>query len=173
MVLIYSLISLTFKKLNTMKDNQIAIDALNDLIRINNDRIEGYEKAIKDSAEDSNLASLFTRMIDQSSRIRQELMTEVMNIGGESVKGETTNSGKIYRVWMDVKSSVAGKTDLSVLELCEYGEDAAQKAYKAALTEAENMTDSTRELIINQKNELKESHDLIKTKRDMQKVVEK
>lgn len=153
-----------------METNQTAIDALNDLIRINNDRIEGYEKAIKDSGDDKSNESLFNRMIDQSNSLRQQLMTEVMNIGGEAEKSETTNSGKIYRVWMDIKSAVAGKSELSVLELCEYGEDAAQKAYKEALAEADKMTDSTRELIVRQKAELKESHDLVKAKRDMHKV---
>lgn len=153
-----------------METNEKAIDALNDLIRINNDRIVGYEKAIEDSGDDKSNESLFRRMIDQSNSLRQQLMTEVMNIGGEAEKSETTNSGKIYRVWMDIKSTLAGKSELSVLELCEFGEDAAQKAYKEALVDAEHMTDSTRELIVKQKSELKESHDLIKAKRDMHKV---
>ena len=42
-------------------------------------------------------------------------------------------SGKIYRTWMDVKAAFARKERLSVLEACEFGEDAAQRAYEAAL----------------------------------------
>ena len=41
------------------------IEVLNDLVAINNDRIEGYEKAIQEAKEsDSDLKSLFTSMID-------------------------------------------------------------------------------------------------------------
>jgi uncharacterized protein (TIGR02284 family) len=157
----------------SMKDNQKTIDALNDLIKINNDRIEGYEKAIKESAPDANNDSLFDRMIEQSTTIRGELMDEVRRIGGNSTKSDTTNSGKLYRMWMDVKSTFAWNSKTSVLELCEFGEDAAQKSYKESLASADEMADGTRELIMAQKNRLKESHDLIKTKRDMQRVMDK
>jgi uncharacterized protein (TIGR02284 family) len=70
---------------------------------------------------------------------------------------------------MDIKSSVQGKTDKSALELSEYGEDAAQKAYAEAL-QTDNLPASTRDLIRNQKEHLKESHDTIKRKRDMQEA---
>ena len=71
---------------------------------------------------------------------------------------------------MDVKSAFTGKSDKSALELCEYGEDAAQKAYNEALTADANLPESVRSLLISQKNELKESHDTIKRQRDMQKA---
>ncbi len=35
-----------------MENNEKIIDVLNDLVRINNDRIKGYEKAIEDSKND-------------------------------------------------------------------------------------------------------------------------
>ena len=154
-----------------MEDNQNVIDTLNDLIKINNDRIEGYEKAIKDSLPDTTNDILFNQMIEQSNNIRQELIEEVRRIGGESATDDTTNSGKLYRFWMDVKSTFTGKSESSVLELCEFGEDAAQKAYKEALADAEDMADGTRTLIMMQKDQLKESHDLIRTKRDMYKAI--
>ena len=154
-----------------MEDNQNVIDTLNDLIKINNDRIEGYEKAIKDSLPDTSNDILFNEMIAQSNSLRQELIEEVRHIGGESATDDTTNSGKLYRFWMDVKSAFTGKSETSILELCEFGEDAAQKAYKEALAEAADMSDGTRSLIMMQKDELKESHDLIKAKRDMHKAM--
>lgn len=152
-----------------MAYNNETADVLNDLIKINNDRIEGYEKAIKDSQPNTNYDELFNRMIQQSSVIRQELLNELMRIGGESETDSTTNSGKIYRAWMDVKSAFTGKSEKSALELCEFGEDAAQKAYKEALS-SEDISSETRELLLRQKAELKESHDIIKAERDMYKV---
>lgn len=158
-----------------MENNEKVVDILEDLIKINNDRIEGYEKAIEDGkSDDSNFGSdyelLFNQMIQQSTDIRQELINEVRRLGGEADWEGTTNSGKIYRVWMDIKSSLSGKKDLTTLELCEYGEDAAQKAYEEALDSDEDMPLETMELISSQKADLKESHDLIKRQRDMHHV---
>ena len=152
-----------------MAYNSETTDVLN-VIKINNDRIEGYEKAIKDSQPDTNYDELFNRMIQQSSIIRQELSNEIRRMGGESATDGTTNSGKIYRTWMDVKSAFTGKSEKSALELCEFGEDAAQKAYEEALS-SEDISNETRELLSRQKNELKESHDIIKAERDMYKEI--
>ena len=153
-----------------MAYNSETTDVLNDLIKINNDRIEGYEKAIKDSQTDTVYDELFNRMIQQSSIIRQELSNEIRRMGGESETDGTTNSGKIYRAWMDVKSAFTGKSEKSALELCEFGEDATQKAYEEALS-SEDIPIETRELLLRQKNELKESHDIIKAERDMYKEI--
>jgi uncharacterized protein (TIGR02284 family) len=153
-----------------MAYNSETTDVLNDLIKINNERIEGYEKAIKDSQTDTVYDELFNRMIQQSSIIRQELSNEIRRMGGESETDGTTNSGKIYRAWMDVKSAFTGKSEKSALELCEFGEDAAQKAYEEALS-SEDIPIETRELLLRQKNELKESHDIIKAERDMYKEI--
>ncbi len=154
--------------------NEEFIDVLNDLIQINNDRIEGYEKAIEDTKSGtSDYQSVFNQMTQQSSKYKQELITEVRRIGGAD-KAEwngTTNSGKVYRMWMDIKSAFTGKTDKSALELCEYGEGAAQKVYDAALDSDNEMPEDTRSLITKQKMELKQSHDLIKRERDMERVV--
>jgi len=138
-------------------------EILNDLVQINNDRIKGYERAIEELKDtDTDLKELFSDMITESSEYKSELISA----GGES-HSDTTNSGKIYRAWMDVKAAFTGHDRKSVLENCEFGEDAAQKAYKTALEE-ENLPASVRELISNQKGSLKASHDRIKLLRDFQ-----
>jgi len=152
-----------------MENNEKVIDALNDLVRINNDRIQGYQKSIEDSKDEGDYDSLFSKMIDQSQKYKDQLINEINNLGGKADRDSNTSSGKVYHVWMDIKSSVQGKTDKSALELSEYGEDAAQKAYAEAL-QTDNLPASTRDLISNQKEHLKESHDTIKRKRDMQEA---
>lgn len=159
-------------KRENMKDTQKVIGILNDLIRINNDRIVGYEKAIKDSSYDANYDLLFDQMIEQSDIIIQDLKNEVQSIGGEDAADHTTNSGKIYHLWMDIKATFAGKSETSILDLCEFGEDAAQKAYKEALASAGEIPDRTRIMLLSQKDELKESHDLIKAERDLHKATQ-
>jgi uncharacterized protein (TIGR02284 family) len=68
---------------------------------------------------------------------------------------------------MDIKSTFANKSDASILELCEFGEDAAQKAYDEALKSDAEMSPAIRELIVNQKEQLRNSHDIIKNQRDL------
>ena len=140
------------------------IEVLNDLVAINNDRIAGYEKALDETKEsDKDLKSLFTSMIDESRKLRLDLASEVQTLGGEYDRG-TTASGKLYRAWMDVRAVFTGHDRHTVLANCERGEDAAQNAYKDALTE--NVPAYIRTLLNGQKQTLKASHDKVKSLRD-------
>ncbi|PSL20861.1 PA2169 family four-helix-bundle protein [Chitinophaga ginsengisoli] len=144
------------------------IEVLNDLIQINNDRIEGYEKALRElRAEDSDLKALFSSMISESHEIRLALGTEVNVLGGD-MDSSTTTSGKIYRAWMDVKAVFTGHDRHTVLANCEAGEDAAQRAYRTAL-EDEDLPAYLREMITEQQTTLRASHDQIKALRDANK----
>ena len=148
------------------KHNDV-IEVLNDLIQINNDRIEGYERAADEARDiDVDLRAVFSRMAEESRKYAAELTQEVVKLGGDPATG-TTASGKIYRVWMDVKATFTGHDRQSVLASCEFGEDAAQKAYDLALKSDAPLTIDIRQLIVNQKASLKTSHDLIKKYRDM------
>jgi len=145
------------------------ITILNDLIEINNDRIKGYEKAIEELKDgDQDLKTLFAGMIDQSRQAKMELGKEVQVLGADMEADATTNSGKIYKAWMDVKAVFTGHNRHTVLSNCEFGEDAAQKAYKAALA-SENLPAFLRELIEKQKQIFKASHDEVKALRDAEK----
>ena len=150
-----------------MARNEKVSEVLNDLIKINNDRIEGYERAVEDTREkDVDLQAIFHRMADESKQYASELESQVRKSGGDTAT-DTTVSGKIYRVWMDFKSAISGKARKSILESCEYGEDAAQKAYEEALKSDAELPAEVRQLIVNQKAALKTSHDTIKRYRDM------
>ena len=154
-----------------MSTNENLIEVLNDLIRINNDRIDGYEKAIKETdAIDVDLQGLFQKMANEIREYVSELTSEVASLGGEIATG-TTSSGKIYRVWMDIKATFSGHDRQSVLESCEYGEDAAQEAYDDALASDAEIPVAVRQIITDQKASLLSSHDLIKKYRDAHKAV--
>jgi uncharacterized protein (TIGR02284 family) len=154
-----------------METNENLVEVLNDLIRINNDRIDGYEKALEEVKDiDVDLRGIFQKMANESRDYVAELSREVASLGGEIATG-TTNSGKIYRVWMDIKATFTGHDRTSVLESCEYGEDAAQEAYEDALATDANLPVNIRQIITDQKSSLKSSHDLIKKYRDMHQAV--
>ncbi len=149
-----------------METKTISAEVLNDLIQINNDRIAGYERAIEELKEgDADLKALFVKMIGESHQHKMALATEVQAMGEDAEEG-TTTSGKIYRAWMDVKAVFTGNDRKTVLENCEFGEDAAQKAYKMALEE--ELPANIRTLVSDQKAALRQSHDEIKRLRDSQ-----
>jgi len=155
-----------------MKSNDHIISSLNDLIRVNNDRTEGYEKAIKNlEAGDVDLKAIFSRMADQSRQFASELASEVVKQGGEPAIG-TTASGKIYRMWMDVKATFSGDDRQAMLNSCEFGEDAILNAYSAAKEMHNDFSSDQAELIQQHKAMLQESHDLIKQYRDHNKVTD-
>ncbi len=144
-----------------------SIELLNDLLAINNDRIVGYERALKETKdENADLKPVFTSMIDESRTIRNELAREVQALGGAYESG-TTTSGKIYRAWMDVKTVFTGTDRHSILASCERGEDAAQKAYSDAFEE--EMPSYIYTMLAEQQKRLKASHDKIKALRDASK----
>lgn len=148
-------------------ENEKVIGILNDLIQINHDRVVGYEKAIEHlKDEDADLKILFQRYIKESRQYAQELTAEVSRLGGSPSDG-TTNSGKVYRVWMDLKAAVTGHDRKTILDNCEFGEDAAQKAYDMALNSNTETELSIRDVIVRQKATLKSGHDEVKRLRDM------
>jgi len=143
-------------------------EVLNDLITINNDRIAGYEKAEKELKDDDiDLRTLFGQMTAESRSYVTDLSKYVAASGDEPTD-KTMLSGKIYRAWMDVKATFTGKDRKAILASCEFGEDAAQKAYDSALSSDADLTTEVRQLIMDQKTSLKKSHDRIKALRDKQ-----
>lgn len=147
-----------------MKKNENDVSVLNDLVAINNDRVTGYQKAIDELENgDTSLATVFNEMMGHSEQHLSALKQKIRAMGGDAENG-TTTSGKIYRVWMDIKAAFSGNEQKTALESCEYGEDAAQKAYDNALKE--DISEDARRLITSQKDSLKQDHDKIKRLRD-------
>jgi uncharacterized protein (TIGR02284 family) len=146
------------------KTNEKLISQLNNLVEINNDRIQGYERAASET-EDSDLKSLFTKMAGHSRNYKTELSKEVTSLGGKPSEG-TKNSGKIFRAWMDMKAALTGKNRKEILKSCEFGEDAALEVYDEVLNADVVLSGSIRKMIMDQKNEIQQDHNTIKTLRD-------
>ena len=153
-----------------MTINEKTAEILNDLIEINNDRVRGYERASKETeAKDADLRSIFDEMATESRRYANELGQYVRQSGEEPAEG-TTVRGKIYRAWMDVKATFSGRDRKAILASCEFGEDAAQRAYEAALASDAEIPADVRQVIMEQKTNLRRGHDTIKAMRDAQKA---
>jgi uncharacterized protein (TIGR02284 family) len=145
---------------------QHQISALNDLIKINNDRIAGYQKALE-SIDDTAFALLFNEYIDQSKNYVTELKEYILVLGGSPTDG-TSLSGKFYHTWMNVKATFINKDKQGILADCEYGEDVIIKAYRKAQDDKELIweDDKVVNLLAYQLDGFKTSHDAIKSLRD-------
>ncbi|MBS7563428.1 PA2169 family four-helix-bundle protein [Mucilaginibacter sp. Bleaf8] len=151
-----------------METTQNTVETLNDLIKIHNDRIQGYERAIKETPEEqTELKQLFTSFIGDSHQFKLALATEVQAFARD-IENTTSTSGDIHRTWINLKTFFTGHTTKSVLEECEFGEDATQKAYKSALAE-EHLPAYIKEILTNQEVNLKAAHDKVKQLRDLAK----
>ena len=142
--------------------NERTIEVLNSLVIINNDRIEGYEIALKETKE-PDLKNLFAQFIATSKNCKQELAMEIETLGGKIAEG-TNTSGKFFRAWMEVKAAITGKDRKAILKSCEYGEEKARSAYNDVLENELDDLNGEQQVRINaQKALLKGDHDHVKS----------
>ena len=147
-----------------------SVEVLNDLIEINNDRIDGFNRASKDLGEgDADLKAIFDKFASDSRQNVQELSAAVGQAGGELETGNSA-TGTIHRAWLDVKATFSGHDRKAILEECERGEDAIKKAYKEALQE-NDLGEGIRTVLLDQQQGINLSHDAIKALRDAHKAL--
>src|SRR3982750_4331945 len=71
-----------------MEKSKEVVEVLNDLVMIHNDRIAGYERAIKELKQDDNdLKTLFDQMIIESQQIKSDLAHEIQVLHGDVETG--------------------------------------------------------------------------------------
>lgn len=145
-------------------ENSKRISILNNLIEINNDRVEGYETASTETKE-ADLLGLFATLKATSLTNLAELRSEVQRLGGEPEEG-TRITGKFFRVWMDVRAALAGNDRAAILDSCEFGEDKALEAYEDAMGQDPNLPLECTELMQKQQAALRADHDRVRELRD-------
>jgi uncharacterized protein (TIGR02284 family) len=150
-------------------NNEATIKVMNSLIVINNDRIEGYETAAEET-EEADLKDLFERFINTSRVCESELVAAVKKLGEMPYEG-TTITGEFFRVWMDVKAFLTGKDRISILNSCEYGENAAGNSYKEAIdNNLHALTTQEQKMLNGQANLLKADLNKVVALRDLLEV---
>lgn len=143
---------------------QKSIEVLNTLIQAHNDRIEGYETAIKEADEaflqEADLKILFNQFIQTSKHCKNILANEVMKLGGVPAHG--SNLGKLFRTWMDVKYALTCNDRYTILKSCEHGEGIAQEIYaKVVVDDFEHLTHQHQKLVHEQNNLIKNDHEKV------------
>ncbi|WP_282638260.1 ferritin-like domain-containing protein [Sphingobacterium thalpophilum] len=141
---------------------------INDLIKINNDRIEGYKDALTlvKKLEIRDLDEIFRRHIAQSEQFVAELSPYV-RLAGKEPSEDTMISGKLFRLWMSIKVSISGNDRKSLLESCEKGEDAFKESYQRTLAEdSDQISVNVTNLIRMQLNKQLDAYNTIKVMRE-------
>jgi uncharacterized protein (TIGR02284 family) len=140
-------------------------DTIIDLIVINQDRHEGYKTALEESKE-GDLRILFNTYSNQSHEFATELRQFVPQGQEQPKRDETKTTGKLFRLWMDLKASVTSNDRKAILASCEFGEDAAKKHYEEALSHIQDLPAQVQYVVRKQSAELQKAHDRIKALRD-------
>lgn len=107
------------------------VDVLNDLLENTRDGEYGF-KTCADQVEAGPAKTLFAARAEGCRQAGEELMQLIRQYGGEPASGGTA-AGAMHRGWVALKGTVGADSELSMLESCERGEDAAIARYRKAL----------------------------------------
>ena len=146
-----------------MQKNEELIGILNDLIRINNDRFEGYKKALKQTREiDQDLRTLFYKMADESRKNTSAFITQILKLRTVNTTGAGL-TGSVYREWLESKQEFAATDRLGIINYCEHMEKMVQKAYDSALSIEAEIPENIAAVIKVQRREMTGSHHVVKS----------
>lgn len=151
-----------------MMDRDELIDTLNDLIENCKDGEFGF-RSTAEHARTGNLKQLFVARADECRHAAEELQALVVQLGGEAPDGGTL-AGAAHRGWVAVKGTLAGYSDLNMLEETERGEDAAVARYRAELKK--DLPPDVRAIIQRQYEGAQRNHDQIRALRDQARMQE-
>lgn len=141
---------------------QHQITAINNLIKINNDRIADYENLLEGKQE-YKYSKIFDEHVSDSKKNIAELVELIQALGGHPATG-TTLSNKVYQTWFDIKTKIRKPDDKSILRNCVHVEEVVNAAYREALDDKELIWDDKRvvSVLSNHLKGLKSALDKIK-----------
>jgi uncharacterized protein (TIGR02284 family) len=138
------------------------VDILNDLLETSRDGEYGF-RTCAEEVKSPEMKRLFTERAASCAQAASELSQLIIANGGKPAEGGTA-TGAIHRGWVHVKGMVGANSELSMLEECERGEDAAMARYRKALRY--NLPPDVRGVVERQAEGAQRNHDQIKVLRD-------
>jgi uncharacterized protein (TIGR02284 family) len=147
-------------RFTTMSDNVTSV--LNDLVETSRDGEQGFRTAAEDT-KNAELRTVFLARAEDCAKAVADLRQVISRLGGEPQERGSI-AGAVHRGWVNLKAAAAGRTDLSILEECERGEDVAKARYRKAL-EAQ-LPDDIRTIVQKQYDGVQRNHDQVRDLRD-------
>jgi uncharacterized protein (TIGR02284 family) len=143
-------------------NTQDVIDALNRLIETCRDGEYGFLSSAEHVASPL-LRTLFADRAAECRRAARDLQAAINAMGAEPSDGGSA-AGAMHRGWVAVKGALAGFSDVTMLEECERGEDAAIERYRKALEV--DLPADIRTLVQHQYEGAQRTHDEIRRLRE-------
>jgi uncharacterized protein (TIGR02284 family) len=143
-------------------DTNKVTSTLNELIETGRDGQNGFKEAAE-NVKSPDLKTFLSQLATERAQFVSELQLEVRKLGGDPQKSGSTTAA-MHRVWMDIKGTLTGKDDHSILSECERGEDSAVDSYKDALKVG--LPTNIHQLVERQFQSIKLTHDRVKQMRD-------
>jgi uncharacterized protein (TIGR02284 family) len=145
-----------------MVTNQKLISILNSLVQTCKDGEEGFRACAQEQNDTNIKISLMERSANCGAAAR-ELQNLVIQHGGAPEQSASL-SGALHRRWIDIKSSIIGRSEKAILDECERGEDVAKRSYQEALSQ--DLPPLERAIIERQYQGVLRNHDAVKAMRD-------
>ena len=142
--------------------NDEVVDVLNDLLENCRDGEYGF-RVCAEEVEPGPVQQVFERRAAGCRAAEAELLPLIAAYGGQPADGGTA-SGALHRGWVHVKGSLGADSELTMLESCERGEDAAIARYRKALKR--NLPAEVRAVVERQAVGAQRNHDEIRDLRD-------
>lgn len=143
-------------------DQDDIVDVLNDLIENCRDGQYGFQ-ACAEHVKSADIRDTFLARATECQSAVSELQVLVSQCGGKPDDGGSL-SGAVHRGWVAVRGTLAGYTDVGMLEECERGEDVAKARYKKALEQP--LPEPIRTIVERQYQGVLRNHDQIRLLRD-------
>ena len=143
-------------------DSKKAISTLNDLIETCRDGQNGFKEAAE-NVKSPDLKTFLNQITAERAQFVNQLQLEVRTLGGDPQKSGSATAA-MHRAWIDIKGTLTGKDDHSILSECERGEDSVVEAYKDALKL--DLPPNIRSTVERQFQGIKIVHDRVKQMRD-------
>ncbi|MEP6720733.1 MAG: PA2169 family four-helix-bundle protein [Variovorax sp.] len=142
--------------------NDDVVDVLNDLLENARDGEYGF-RTCAEEVETATAKQLFAGRAAGCRQAGEELIQLIRAYGGEPASGGSV-TGALHRGWVQVKGSVGADSELSILESCERGEDAAVARYRKALKQ--QLPADVRAVVQKQAEGAQRNHDQIRDLRN-------
>ena len=143
-------------------DSNKVISTLNDLTETCRDGQNGFKEAAE-NVKSPDLKTFLNEVATERAQFVNELQLEVRRLGGDPQKTGST-AAALHRAWMEIKGTLTGKDDHSILSECERAEDSAVEAYKDALKLG--LPTTIHQRVERQFQSIKLVHDRVKQMRD-------
>lgn len=143
-------------------DKDDVIDTLNTLIETSKDGEYGFT-ACAEHVRSATVRQIFAARAMECREGALELQRLVREYGGEA-EDEGSVAGAMHRGWVSVKGTLAGYSDLAMLEECERGEDAALARYRKALQQ--ELPADVLMVVQRQMSGVQRNHDQVRRLRD-------